>query len=242
MAANSTRLSDTVDALLTRRSLLDWLGKATVLALGADLLAACGDGSGSGAPSPGNQEDLFCGRGAEFPFEAGEPPFEDLLVRTIDPQDLATILQSWELAVDGLVENPLVFSFQELLQLERIDQITDFHCVEGWSVLDVPWTGVHLSTLFERVRPLPEATHVTFHCFGDIYKNSLPMPEALEPRTLLAYGIDCATLPLQTRVSPAARDSTQMGLQEREVRLSRRARRQTGARTLGKLLRSGLPR
>ena len=64
-------------------------------------------------------------------------------------------------------------------------------------MLDVPWTGVHLSTIFELARPLPQATHVTFQCFGNVYQESLPLAEALEPKTLLAYGINCATLPLQ---------------------------------------------
>ena len=140
---------------------------------------------------------MLCGLEDEFPFEPGERPFENLLVRTVDPQDLARILQNWELSVDGLVENPQVFSFADLLQMSRVDQITDFHCVEGWSVLDVPWSGVHLSTLFEQAKPLPEASHVTFHCLGDIYRESLPLEEALEPRTLLAYGINCSTLPLK---------------------------------------------
>jgi DMSO/TMAO reductase YedYZ molybdopterin-dependent catalytic subunit len=90
-----------------------------------------------------------------------------------------------------------VFSFADILQLERVDQITDFHCVEGWSVLDVPWSGVRLSTLLDQARPLQIATHVTFHCFGDVYEESLPVAEALEPKTLLAYGINCSTLPLQ---------------------------------------------
>ena len=34
----------------------------------------------------------------------------------------------------------------DLLELERQDQVTDFHCVEGWSIYDVPWNGLHLST------------------------------------------------------------------------------------------------
>jgi DMSO/TMAO reductase YedYZ molybdopterin-dependent catalytic subunit len=114
----------------------------------------------------------------------------------VDPQDLRSILGSWRLTVDGMVENPRTFTWEELIGLTRQDQVTDFHCVEGWSVYDVPWNGVHLSTIFEVVRPRPEATYVAFHTIDGRYNESLPRTVALEPRTLLAYGIHGNTLPL----------------------------------------------
>lgn len=165
----------------TRRSLLDWIGKATVLALGGELIAACGR------------------KRPAFVFEPGsgdQPIYEKWDEETVDPQDLQNILCYWQLKVDGLVESPAVFSFAELVKLRRLDALADFHCVEGWSVLNVPWNGVHLSTLFARVKPLAEATYVTFHTLANTYNESLPISVALEPKTLLAYGVDGATLPL----------------------------------------------
>lgn len=95
-----------------------------------------------------------------------------------------------------MVQSPRVLSFRDLLCLARQDQTTDFHCVEGWSVLDIPWNGIHLSTLFTLAGPLSTATHVTFHTIGGKYNESLPIDVALEPRTLLAYGVAGSTLPL----------------------------------------------
>ena len=80
--------------------------------------------------------------------------------------------------------------------MRRTDMVADFHCVEGWSVYDIPWNGIHLSQLTEIAKPLAQATHVTFHCVGDVYSESLPLEVALEPNTLLAYGIQDASLPL----------------------------------------------
>ncbi len=209
---------------LSRRSLLDWLGKATVLGLGSQLAAGCSpiqnilaDGGGHMDDDTGNTNDgggdigdsgkgdsgensEICIEPDNSSFSPGEEihkVYDGWEERTVDTQDLKQILDSWRLKVDGLVENPANFSFTDLLKLPRQDQVTDFHCAEGWSILDVPWNGVHLKTLFEIVKPLKEATHVTFHTLGDTYNESLPIDVALESKTLLAYGIDCATLPLK---------------------------------------------
>ena len=111
--------------------------------------------------------------------------------------DLQQVLKSWKLTVDGLVERPRTFTFAELVDFKRIDMKADFHCVEGWSIYDVPWSGLHLSQLFSRVKPKKGASHVTFHTIGDIYNESLPLDIALEQSTLLAYGLAGSTLPFK---------------------------------------------
>lgn len=192
-----------IEKTITRRTLLDWMGKAAVLSLGADLLHGCGteDRTDSGEnmiPTAGS--DANCIDGTDFAFSPGEENleiFEQWKENTVDDQNLMDILENWELQVDGLVRNPRVFSFTDLLQLERHDQTTDFHCVEGWSVHDVPWNGIHMSTLFDIVEPEAGATHVTFHTEGDIYNESLPIDVALESKTMLAYGINCSTIPMK---------------------------------------------
>ena len=168
----------------TRRAILEWLGKSAVLALGADLAAACA----AVAAEP---------RG--FPFEPGARQggiFAQWPVRTVDEQDLVRILAGWRLEVGGLLERPLSYSFAELLALPRTDQKKDFHCVEGWSVYDVPWNGVALSLILRQARPTKKATHVNIRTIGGRYNDSLPLAVAREPKTILAYGIAGSTLPL----------------------------------------------
>lgn len=183
---------------ISRRSLLSWLGNAAVLALTADLLASCGGGppqplSNSGG-STGNAPSAGGFAFAPAPVEGAI--YDRWWGNTVDRQNIGDILASWQLSVTGLVEQPLTLSFADMLALPRQDQVTDFHCVEGWSVLDVPWNGVHFDPLIELVRPAAQATHVTFRCVRDIYSESLPLAVAREPRTLLAYGIGGGTLPL----------------------------------------------
>jgi hypothetical protein len=215
------------DKTVSRRSVIDWLGKGTVLALGAPLIKACAEFTGrandaddvapdgepdalDAASDVGAEADAGAETGAdaapdaggdagEFPFEPGTGApdvFRGWGERTVDPQDPRSILDSWRLTVDGMVENPMTFTFAELIALARQDQVTDFHCVEGWSVYDVPWNGVHLSTIFELVRPQAAVTHVAFHTIDEQYNESLPLDVALEPRTLMGYGVGGYTLPL----------------------------------------------
>jgi DMSO/TMAO reductase YedYZ molybdopterin-dependent catalytic subunit len=187
----------------TRRSLLEWLGKGCVLALGGSSMASClseigpdPDG-GVGMPDGGWEYD---GSEAGFAFQPGagsHPVYDNWGERTVDRQDLQEILRSWRLSVDGMVESPGVFTFADLVELPRSDFLVDFHCVEGWSIYDVPWSGVHLSQLLARAKPEAQATHVTFHTLGGGYNDSLPLSVATEPRSLLGYGIAGATLPLK---------------------------------------------
>lgn len=206
-------LPSSASTTLSRRRLLDWLGKSAVLALSGEALLACSSNRGTmgdgGIPPDADPDSIRDGAldsavdsGVIDPWAFSPPLEEDEIyegwpVRTVDPQTLEEILANFRLRIDGLVQSPLELSFAELVALQRQDQVTDFHCVEGWSVLDVPWNGVHLTRLFELVTPSPEASHVTFHTLGGTYNESLPLDVALEPRTILTYGVAGHTLPLR---------------------------------------------
>lgn len=191
---------------LERRMLLEWLGKGAVLALGAPLLKACAAGEAAGpdvgaaAGADASTAAPSDAGAADFPFRPGDgadPVFGAWGERTVDAQSLAALLASWKLTIDGMVESPKTLSFADLVGLPRSDQATDFHCVEGWSVWDVPWNGVPLSSLLDLARPAARATHVTFHTVEDRYDESLPLGVAREPHALLAYGVGGSTLPLK---------------------------------------------
>lgn len=94
---------------------------------------------------------------------------------------------TWKLTMEGLVDKTLAIGYNELLKLESEEQITDFHCVEGWSVDDVKWKGIRLKTLFDMAGLKPEAAYATFHSASGIYSDSLSIREALEPDVMLAY-------------------------------------------------------
>jgi DMSO/TMAO reductase YedYZ molybdopterin-dependent catalytic subunit len=197
---------------LTRRTALEWLGGATVLTLGADLVAACNvaenalaDAREAGTPDAAvvdtaSYPDDWSVPDAGFPFQPGTEThsvYNGWVERTVDSHDLTKILAGWQLTVDGMVQSPLSLKFTDIVALPRQDQVTDLHCVEGWSVYDIPWNGVHLSKLFDQAQVKAGATHVTFHTIDEKYNESLPLAVALEPKTMLAYGAAGSTLPLK---------------------------------------------
>ena len=93
---------------------------------------------------------------------------------------------SWRLRIDGLVEEPLELTFEQVLALPPVEQVNDLHCVEGWGFYDIKWEGVHLSTLLDRARVRPEATHVAFFTHPNVYSDSLTLEQAVRADTMLA--------------------------------------------------------
>lgn len=97
--------------------------------------------------------------------------------------------EKWKLTIDGEVEKPLVLKWNDVLSLPKTMKVADFHCVEGWSVLNNKWEGVAFKTIIEKVMPKSNAKHVLFSC-GDGYTTSLPLADLLDNDVLLAYRLN----------------------------------------------------
>ena len=65
--------------------------------------------------------------------------------------------EPYVLTVGGLVEQPLKMTYQELQNILQIEQVSDFHCVEGWSVADLQWGGFRFDQIVSRVKPKPRS-------------------------------------------------------------------------------------
>jgi len=135
-----------------------------------------------------------------------EPPGQNVLEKHEWPvldlgQTPEVATDRWRLTVDGAVETPLSLSFADLLALPQADEEADFHCVTGWSVLDVAFRGVRLETLLALARPASGATHVMTHAY-DGYSANLPLEEALKPDVLLVHTVEGKPIPAE-RGGPA---------------------------------------
>jgi DMSO/TMAO reductase YedYZ molybdopterin-dependent catalytic subunit len=107
------------------------------------------------------------------------------IVKTIPRLDVTT----WRLVIDGEVEKPLRLDWQALLKLPKVKSVSDFHCVEGWSVRDCRWEGVRFQTLAQKVQPRDGAAFVFFEC-ADGYTTSLALPDLLDDDVVLAYRLN----------------------------------------------------
>ncbi len=115
----------------------------------------------------------------------------------------------WRLMVDGLVDNPLALSLDQIRAAPRRTQITRHDCVEGWSAIG-QWTGIPLGMMLKQARLKSGARYVVFHCAdtfgGRPYYESIDLIDAFHPQTILAWAMNGQTLgighgaPLRLRV------------------------------------------
>jgi DMSO/TMAO reductase YedYZ molybdopterin-dependent catalytic subunit len=112
----------------------------------------------------------------------------------IEGPPLADPMQ-WSLKVDGMVENPLTYSINDIRRMEPVEATLPFICVEGWDMW-VKWKGVPLKRIIEDVKPLPGACWLTFYAYSE-YTDSLFIQDAMDERTMLVYGYEDGDLPVE---------------------------------------------
>jgi sulfoxide reductase catalytic subunit YedY len=130
-----------------------------------------------------------------------------------DPARYADRLQTrpWTVTIEGLVKKPVTLDIDALLKLAPMEErVYRMRCVEGWSMV-IPWNGYSLSNLLNRVEPLSSAKYVEFVSLADSkqmpglrrpvldwpYREGLRMDEAMNPLTLLTFGLYGELLPKQ---------------------------------------------
>ncbi len=130
-----------------------------------------------------------------------------------DPAAYANTLQTrpWTVSIEGLVKKPVTLDIDDLLKLAPMEErIYRMRCVEGWSMV-IPWDGYSLSKLISKVEPLGSAKFVEFISLADRkqmpgvkrniiewpYREGLRMDEAMNPLTLLTFGLYGEALPKQ---------------------------------------------
>jgi len=96
----------------------------------------------------------------------------------------------YRLRVDGLVERPVSLSLDDLRSLPRAEQVSDFHCVTGWSVKNVHWAGIRFADLLAEAEPRPEARWLRFVSEEAPYVDTLSFEQALLPDVMLALDMD----------------------------------------------------
>jgi sulfoxide reductase catalytic subunit YedY len=128
-----------------------------------------------------------------------------------DPSQYAKNFKTapWTVSVEGLCNKPRKFTIEEILALAPLEERVYRHrCVEAWSIV-VPWVGYSLSTLLNKVEPMPKAKYVAFETLFDRkqmphaagldfpYVEGLRLDEAMHPLALLCTGMFGEALPPQ---------------------------------------------
>jgi DMSO/TMAO reductase YedYZ molybdopterin-dependent catalytic subunit len=98
---------------------------------------------------------------------------------------------TWRLKIGGHVEKPLSLTYEELRALPRVDQVSDFHCVTGWSVNNVRWGGVRLHDVLAAAKPDYFSAHALEFVSMEVpYIDYLTLKQASMHDVMLAYEMD----------------------------------------------------
>jgi len=107
-------------------------------------------------------------------------------------------VETWKLSVTGNVDKPFQLTYDELLDLDAIEQVRTLECISnpigGDLISTAVWTGVRMKDLLERAAPKSGSYDVVLTSV-DGYQDSFPIAKAMEPDTFLAYLMNGKTLP-----------------------------------------------
>jgi DMSO/TMAO reductase YedYZ molybdopterin-dependent catalytic subunit len=104
------------------------------------------------------------------------------------------------LAVGGVVDEPFSLDLRALADLPAVEQVSDLHCVSGWSAVGLRWSGIGFASFYDafvapRLRPDEDpVTHVVLTGL-DGFRTRIALDDLREPDVLLATGLDGAPLP-----------------------------------------------
>ncbi len=101
-------------------------------------------------------------------------------IADVKPVDGAT----WTLELAGRIADKRPWTAQQIYQLPEQEIIIRHICVEGWDYIG-QWSGPNLRSFLERVGADLTAKYIYFICADD-YTESIDMPTALHPQTILA--------------------------------------------------------
>jgi len=94
-------------------------------------------------------------------------------------------LARWDLVLDGLVERPQRWTWDEFQRLPRTQVQSDIHCVTRWSRYDNTWEGVSIREVMALAAPKPEGRFAILHAEAGFTTN-LPLSELIQDDVLLA--------------------------------------------------------
>ncbi len=107
-------------------------------------------------------------------------------------------LSDWSLAIDGLVDKPRVFEFDELRAMPAVERYVTLECISnivgGDLISNALWKGVPLKALLDQTRIAPEAIDVSLWA-EDGYSESLSIDKLMRDETLVVYEMNGQPLP-----------------------------------------------
>jgi DMSO/TMAO reductase YedYZ molybdopterin-dependent catalytic subunit len=95
----------------------------------------------------------------------------------------------WTFRIDGAVDSPTTWTWDELHALPESVYEGAIHCVTTWSKFDMTWRGVSVDTLLDAVGPQASAQFALVFCHT-AYTTNLPMADLTGGKAWVAWEAD----------------------------------------------------
>ncbi|MGV3708106.1 MAG: protein-methionine-sulfoxide reductase catalytic subunit MsrP [Gemmatimonas sp.] len=181
----------------------EFMGVAGALAMGGSVLPSLLSAAPRAQNLKPTPEDIVTSYNNFYEFGTGKD----------EPVELAKNFKTtpWTVKVEGMVKTPKTWAFEDLMKgLTLEDRVYRHRCVEAWSMV-VPWRGVPMKNLINKLEPLPSAKFVEFTTLFDPsrmpgqrydilewpYVEAYRMDEAMNPLALMVTGLYGKSIPPQ---------------------------------------------
>jgi DMSO/TMAO reductase YedYZ molybdopterin-dependent catalytic subunit len=122
----------------------------------------------------------------------GQYQTKDFPVLTAGPTPRIA-LTDWTFTIEGLVETPVSWTWEQFNLLPQQSFRKDIHCVTKWSKLDTDWEGVSIDTLLEHVTLKTKAQYIMAYSHGS-YTTNIGLDDLRNGKAFI--GLNFGGLPL----------------------------------------------
>jgi DMSO/TMAO reductase YedYZ molybdopterin-dependent catalytic subunit len=165
-----------------------WISILVNIVLAAFLISACSSGGGPESVAPAGEVEAAEFQGTKL------TPIKDQLNSALAGTQIID-RDTYTLTVDGLVDNSLTITYDQLLEYPQDSWLMDLNCVEGWDFI-AKWTGPQLNSIFNDAGVQPEAKIAIFYT-TDVPEgySSLDLDYIRDNNILIALKLNDVTLP-----------------------------------------------
>jgi DMSO/TMAO reductase YedYZ molybdopterin-dependent catalytic subunit len=159
--------------------------------------AAAGQSESAAAIEPGEVRRAVAPAPGTRPEVTSSSAFYRIDIDTLPP---VIEEDSWALEVSGLFDRPRRLTLSDLLAFPAVTQPVTLSCISnpvGGDLIGTSnWTGVPLRVVLDALGLRPEAHALAIKAADGFYETVTPT-DMLDPRTLLVYGMNGKTLPVE---------------------------------------------
>jgi DMSO/TMAO reductase YedYZ molybdopterin-dependent catalytic subunit len=105
-----------------------------------------------------------------------------------------TPLDRWTFSIEGALDEPRSWTWEEMLALPQETITRDIHCVTKWSKFDTTWVGVSVDTLLDGVDT--EAGYIVAFSDGG-YTTNLPIEDVTDGKAWVVHTYEGEPLPAE---------------------------------------------